>query len=596
MKRILMLTLMLFSVSALSAGDVIDLRQQEGLLQQSNGLMADTELGDALGLPQHESLKVVRKHVDEIGQVHTRYEQHYRGVPIWGHQVVHSTTQTGIALGLRGDLVVGIDSKLDVEPTLNSNDALIMSQNRLIGKSEGVQEWFFENESSRLVIFLTAKEEKLAYVVSFFADGVDGGEATRPTILVDAHNGRELFSYEGLTSGNGTGPGGNGKTGQYHYGTNYPSFPVTHSGSNCILETSEVKAVNMGHGTGSTTTAYSYLCHENTFQQINGAFSPINDAYNFGLTVDEMFTAWYLSSVLNSQMVLRVHYSNNYENAFWNGSTLNFGDGQNTFYPLVSLDVVAHEAAHGFTEQNSGLVYSGQSGGINEAFSDMTGEAAEYYLNGGNDYLVGADIYKSAGALRYMANPNQDGSSADHVNDYYSGMNVHYSSGIFNKAFYHLTRRPGWTTREAFYCFLKANRDYWTSSSTFVAAANDVYDAAGDLGYNQADVAAAFEQVGISLGTQTPTISVSIGGASTGTSGSFTFYANVSGAVGSVSYVWKRNGLTIGTASNVTTFLSSGTHTISVTATDSLGSANASKSVYVFACLIPSCECAILCP
>src|SRR3546814_12198879 len=100
-----------------------------------------------------------------------------------------------------------------------------------------------------------------------------------------------------------------------------------------------------------------------------------------------------------------------------------FGDGARTFYPLVSLDVSSHEVSHGYTEQNSGLNYSGQSGGINEAFSDMAGEAAEYYFNGGsNDFLVGAQIFKGSGALRYMADPPQGGRSIGHAADYTSGM------------------------------------------------------------------------------------------------------------------------------------------------------------------------------
>ena len=87
-----------------------------------------------------------------------------------------------------------------------------------------------------------------------------------------------------------------------------------------------------------------------------------------------MYRNWYNTAPLSFKLKMRVHYSRNYENAFWDGSQMTFGDGATTFYPLVSLDVAAHEVSHGFTEQNSGLVYSGQSGGINEAFSDMAGK------------------------------------------------------------------------------------------------------------------------------------------------------------------------------------------------------------------------------
>jgi Zn-dependent metalloprotease len=198
---------------------------------------------------------------------------------------------------------------------------------------------------------------------------------------------------------------------------------------------------------------------------------------------------------------MRVHYGTNYQNAFWNGSSMTFGDGGSTFYPLVSLDVSAHEVSHGFTEQNSDLTYSGQSGGINEAFSDMAGEAAEAYNFGSNDFLVGADIYKSSsGALRYMDNPPQDGISIDHTSDYYGGLDVHYSSGVYNKAFYLLATTSGWSTQTAFQAFARANQLYWTSSTTFNQGVCGVVDAANDLGFNTADVDAAFAAVGATCG------------------------------------------------------------------------------------------------
>ena len=99
------------------------------------------------------------------------------------------------------------------------------------------------------------------------------------------------------------------------------------------------------------------------------------------------------------------------------------------------------------------------SGGMNEAYSDMAGEAAEYFMNGSNDFLVGAQIFKGTGALRYMDNPPQDGSSIGHASNYTSGMDVHYSSGVYNKAFYLLATKAGWNTQKAFQVFARANRD-----------------------------------------------------------------------------------------------------------------------------------------
>lgn len=89
-----------------------------------------------------------------------------------------------------------------------------------------------------------------------------------------------------------------------------------------------------------------------------------------------MYGSWFggLRPLSRRKLHMKVHYyGNGYENAFWDGQAMTFGDGRSRFYPLVSLDVSAHEVSHGFTELNSGLVY--ESGGINEAFSDMAGRA-----------------------------------------------------------------------------------------------------------------------------------------------------------------------------------------------------------------------------
>ena len=211
-----------------------------------------------------------------------------------------------------------------------------------------------------------------------------------------------------------------------------------------------------------------------------------------------MYQAYLGRAPLTFQLVMKVHYQTNYENAFWNGSAMTFGDGATTFYPLVSLDVSSHEVSHGFTEQNSNLTYSGQSGGMNEAYSDMADEAAEYFSRGSNDWKVGAEIFKGTGALRYMDNPPLDGSSIDNAANFTSSMDVHYSSGVYNKAFYLLATKAGWNTQKAFQVFARANDLYWTASSTFNQGACGVQTAATDLGFTVADVTAAFTSVGVS--------------------------------------------------------------------------------------------------
>ncbi|XQF93982.1 M4 family metallopeptidase (plasmid) [Pseudoalteromonas espejiana] len=210
-----------------------------------------------------------------------------------------------------------------------------------------------------------------------------------------------------------------------------------------------------------------------------------------------MYQQWYNTAPLTFQLLMRVHSGNNWENATWNGQAMTFGDGADNFYPLVSLDIVSHEVSHGFTSQNSNLIYSDQSGGINESFSDMAGETAEYFLRGETDWLSGADISKIDPALRYFETPSLDGLSIDRASDYYSGMDVHFSSGVFNRAFFLLSNTTGWDPKKAFEIMLFANQNYWVNSSDFIDGACGAINSAIDLRYSANDVISAFNEVGV---------------------------------------------------------------------------------------------------
>ncbi len=470
---------------------LVDVRQNPSLWNEvtKSGLSQQ-----ALGLSIDEGFNMLRR-IDDGALVHTRAQQTYQGVPIWGQQVITTRDAGGDVVRMHGNLVKGI-GKLNTAPAFTATDAIEDLKN-LHRASLGGQEMHFASESSELVVYLNDLRPQLAYAVSFFVDTAEGGTPMRPTYIVDAQTGDIIREFDGLTTNLvGTGPGGNEKTGQYEYGTDFGENDVEVSGSTCTMNNTNVKTVDLKHRTNGNT-AYSYTCPRNTHEAINGAYAPLNDAHYFGGVVFNMYNDWIGTAPLTFQLAMKVHYSRNYENAFWDGQAMTFGDGANTFYPLVSLDVSAHEVSHGFTEQNSSLIYSDQSGGINEAFSDMAGEAAENYMNGSNDWLVGAQIFKGNGALRYMCDPPQDGASIGHASSYYSGLDVHYSSGVYNKAFCLLAKSAGWSTQSAFQTFARANQNYWTPSVTYDQAADGVCDAATALGFNTADVGAAFDAVGV---------------------------------------------------------------------------------------------------
>lgn len=448
------------------------------------------------------ALEKVRERTLANGKTIARYQQTHKGIPVWG-QTITSATQ-GLSAEVKGEVLTGLELEVpSVRASIKADNAMERAMGHLINQraQQGLLRGALslpalklaaKNQTKTLYIHVDAQNQAhLAYLVSW----VEYGEQpSRPFYFIDALTGEVLEHWEGINHQDATGPGGNQKTGRYEYGTDFPPMQVD---SSCRMDTANVETVDMNHKT-SGGSVFSFTCPYNDYKEINGAYSPLNDAHFFGNVVFNLYSDWYSTAPLTQKLRMRVHYSNNYENAFWDGSQMTFGDGGSTFHPLVSLDVSAHEVSHGFTEQNSGLQYSAQSGGINEAFSDMAGEAAEFYMRGSNDWMVGADIYKASGALRYMDDPTRDGNSIGHASDYYSGMDVHYSSGVFNRAFYLIATSSGWDTRQAFDLFVLANQMYWNATSDYIDGACGVIAATEDLGYDMSVVTTAFDTVGVS--------------------------------------------------------------------------------------------------
>ncbi|WDE11950.1 M4 family metallopeptidase [Thalassomonas haliotis] len=463
-------------------------------------------LAKALNMSQEDSFQSRKSIKTKDGKIKKRYQQFYQGVPIYGHSLVATEATDGELIDVSGTVV------RELTKDIHSTQATISPQQALglFVKTKGHSTLDLENISAALLIKIEKETARLVYKVSYFS--VADGVPTRPMAFIDANSGEIIEVWEGLNkvkaggvhpdisiSFAATGPGGNEKTGKYYYGTDFGALDVSESSGTCTMENSNIKTINMKNRYWFGRT-HSFTCPENTYQEVNGGYAPLNDAHYFGNLIFDMYQSWFNTAPLSFQLQMKVHYGRNTDNAYWNGSAMLFGDGYTKFYPLVSLDVSAHEVSHGVTEQNSDLQYSNQSGGINEAFSDMAGEVAEYYMHGSNDWLVGEQIFKGNGALRYMAEPTRDGNSIGHASDYSNGMNVHYSSGVYNKAFYLLANTEGWNTRTAFEVFLQANQIYWNASTNFNQGACGVESAAGNLGYAVSDVTAAFSVVGVVCG------------------------------------------------------------------------------------------------
>ncbi|MHB1059227.1 MAG: M4 family metallopeptidase [Rhodanobacter sp.] len=490
------------------------------------GRVASSALATRLGLGTGNAFVAGHQLRTAHGTVKTREQQTYRGVPVYGRSLVVERNAGGAVLSAEGATERDIARHLvSVLPRLSAQQAQAALQARMghAGLDVG-------NAKNKLYVYPQAQgAPKLVYQTSYVVNV--HGTPSRPTALIDADTGAILKQWNGLTDGrrppggsttpvavSATGPGGNELTGLYHYDNSGPGRELLGAqriGNVCYLQNDEVATYNLAGG--QRVTQWSFGCAGSdpaawvSFgDAINGAYSPVNDAHHFGGVVYDMYNSWFGKPPLQNgdgspmQLSMWVHYGVNYENAFWDGSEMVFGDGDQYFYPFVVLDITGHEISHGFTEQHAGLEYTGQSGGMNEAFSDMAGEAVKYFDRGSNDFMVGADIVKPATvpllglpALRDMCTPSNDGASIDDASQYTDDLDVHYTSGVYNKAFCTLAKTSGWNTRKAFEVFHDANALYWGPEETFDGGACGVEQAAVDRSYSDADVAAAFSAVGV---------------------------------------------------------------------------------------------------
>lgn len=463
------------SISSLSATDLTQVLSTENALASGNHFVKINSLGKS-----------------------QRFEQHYQGVPVWGHQVVFKASSQSNAR-IMGSFIKKMDQDLlNINP--NKNWKASLEKAKQLHQMKSKEPLIFEQQDGGLYIHIFEGMAKYTHVISFFSDSKKHGHPSKPIYFIDAQTGELIEWFESLNMDAAHGPGGNEKVGRYEYGSDFDSLKVTKiKDGHCTLENDLVETINLNHSRWSGDT-HSFDCENQTDKSINGAYSPLNDAHFFGGVVFDMYNNYMDASPLSSKLKMRVHYGNSFENAFWDGRQMTFGDGQDRFYPLVSLDVISHEVSHGYTQQNSGLVYRNQSGGINEAFSDIAGEAAEYFMNGENDFMVGFQIMKSPDeALRYFEDPTRDNKSIGHADDYTQGMNVHYSSGVFNRAFFLMISEYEWDVEDAFKAFAIANRDYWGPSTDYIQGAEGVVAAAIDLEKDASGVIAAFSTVGVEV-------------------------------------------------------------------------------------------------
>jgi Zn-dependent metalloprotease len=378
---------------------------------------------------------------DADGTVHTRYERTYDGLPVLGGDLVVDTARSGAT----EDVIKATSAAIkvaDLTPAITQAAA----EKEAVSRAKALGGTRASVDSTRKVVWAASRKPVLAYetVIGGFQDD---GTPNQLHVITDATTGKKLFEYQGIENATGTG--------NTRYSGTVP-LTTTQSGSAFTLTDGDRgghKTYNLNHGTSGTGTLFSQT--SNTWGDgttSNAATAGADAHYGAAETWDFYKNTFGRSGIKNNGVgaYSRVHYGNSYVNAFWDDSCfcMTYGDGSGNTHPLTALDVAGHEMSHGVTANTAGLDYSGESGGLNEATSDIFGTGVEFYANNASDpgdYLIGEkiDINGDGTPLRYLDKPSKDGSSKD---SWYSGLgnlDVHYSSGPANHFFYLLSEGSG---------------------------------------------------------------------------------------------------------------------------------------------------------
>ncbi|MDQ0481137.1 M4 family metallopeptidase [Guptibacillus hwajinpoensis] len=463
-------------------------------------------------------LEVEKSDKDELGMTHVRFNQTKNDVPVEGAEIIvhyNANDEITVVNGVYNNELE--ESDLDTTPAVTSEKAMEAAKSSVKAPNE-----LDQLPTSKLVIYPFEDQNHLAYKVNV---NFLGNEPGNWFVFVDAQTGNVIDKYNAIMdakqhktqTGSGTGVLGDhrllhiSKSKAENEGTTFQLADYSHEGLDGIL-------------------TYDYSNNKlELFSNKSASFKsdfdrPAVDAhYNSEQVYDYYLNEHGRNSLDDNGMPIQsvVHYGDNYNNAFWNGTYMVYGDGDGEFFiPLsASLDVAAHEMTHGVTSNSANLIYEFQSGALNEAFSDIFGALID-----DSDWEIGEDIMAPAAvadgrtSLRSLSDPskypvgskyvpygNGEGMYPSHMDEFYDlprdldNGGVHINSSIINHAAYLTAQDIGREKLGDIY--YRALTYYLTPTSDFSDARQAIIQSAVDLyGEGSSEVEAAtggLDSVGI---------------------------------------------------------------------------------------------------
>ena len=459
--------------------------------------------------------------IDGLGMSHTRVRQTIKGVPVWQSEAIVHLKADESLFTITDNLIS--NRPVNTDPQLSPEQALAAAFRLEKGEASRLR----DKTQPELWIIEGKKELQLVYRIQL-QSADNSNEPHLPVYFIDAQTGKKVFGYDDLQTQSVTGFGSSLYSGTVSFTTFQYGAPYYLENFDRRLGTFYVNTSNHfsdpDNFWGDPVQQAAVDAHwgaEKTFEYYQNVFGRNGIDGNGGpLSVPGIDGVTYL-------LPSKVHYGANYNNAFWDGSSMTYGDGDgSTFTPLISLDVVGHEMTHGVTQYTAGLTYSGESGALNESMSDVFGAMIERYAKGesSDTWKIGEQIYTPTipgDALRFMDNPHAASNKGytadddpDHYSERYTGPydngGVHINSGISNNAFYLLAHggshhlggsMNGIGADKAAQIWYLALTGYMTSGTNFAQARTAAINASNALyggGSNESNaVAQAWCLVGV---------------------------------------------------------------------------------------------------
>ena len=473
---------------------------------------------------------------DERGRIHVRFDQTFRGVPVFAADAIvalaEGDTPTGVITSTQRDIDVSTVPRISATQAVS----IVHSDMRPRGP-------YAAPPDAQLVVYPHQAERERAqrlrgpdaelnaedletyverYSLAYYVHATlrnSAQETAARDYIIDANTGEIVAQWDALQTAAAVGTGKSAYSGTVSLNTDSVSggFELRDT-----VRGMNIATYNMNHGAAGMGTIYvdadntwgdgkNYVPGGSTTGD-NGQTAAVDAHYGTQRTYDYYKNVHGRNGIdgMGRATYNVVHFATSFDNAFWDDGCfcMTYGDGSK-FSVLTSLDVAGHEMTHGVTANTAKLVYRGESGGLNESMSDIHGTMVEYYARGGSGSMIGNtggnfDLGDQLAMkpLRYMYKPSKDGKSADAWKVGLGNLDVHYSSGPMNRAFFFLSQGASSMTTSDFYSSylpggmtglgndkaariayhalatkMTSNTNYAGARAAFLAAATDLYGA-----------------------------------------------------------------------------------------------------------------------